>query len=127
MTELLEFTGPKGIVLLFLGGAGGLVAVASLVLATFTWTFRPALAMAGISIGFGGVAFLLGLSWRSLDRYETLGALGHVAAADRPMVLEAVLRESEANVTLGAMMAIPLVLIACGTIGASFARTRASR
>lgn len=123
MIELLQFTGPKGYLLLLLGGLGAASAVGSLALAGLSRNFRPSLMLAGLTLGLGVSAMLMGVIGRSNDVRSMYSAVAHVNPADRQMILEGGKREAQANVTLGTMVSLPLVLLALGAIGLSFART----
>ena len=123
MTELLMFTGPKGYLLLLIGGMGAASALGALGLAALTRSFRPAMLLAGVTLGLGCSAMLLGLIGRTSDLKSSYRAVSHVNPADRETILEVSKSEAKANVTLGTYVALPLVLLALGAMGLGFART----
>lgn len=127
MIELLEFTGPKGYLLLFIGGSASLAAIGAVVLATLTRSFRPALILAGVALGLGVGSFVLSLINRTNDIKHLYKAVVYVASVDRVAIVAAGTLEAQANLTLGALVSVPVVLLSLAAIGAAFGRTGASR
>ena len=116
-------TGAKGYLLLLIGVMGAASALGALGLAGVTRSFRPAMLLAGVTLGLGCSAMLLGLIGRTSDLKSAYRAVAHVNPADRETILQASRSEAKANVTLGMYVSLPLVLLALGAMGLGFART----
>lgn len=127
MTELIEFTGAKGYLLLLIGVGGVLPALGALGLAAFTRAFRPALMLACLTLGLGVTAMLLGVTGRMMEVQGSFRAVAYANPADRATILAGSKQEAQANVTLGALVAVPLLLLSAGALGAAFARTGGAR
>ncbi len=122
MIELLQFTGPRGFLLLLIGGLGAASSLGALALAG-TSRFQSALLLAGVTLGLGCSAMLLGAIGKTKDMQSTYRAVAYASPADRETILQGSRHEAQANVTLGTYVFLPLVLLALGAIGLSFART----
>ena len=127
MRELLENTGATGLLLLLLGVGGGMLAVGALGLAAATRAFRPALLLAGLALGLSVAALLIGFGARTHGMQNAYRAVAYASPADRATIIAGSRLEAQANVTLGAMVALPLLLLSVGAIGAAFARTGGAR
>lgn len=127
MTELIEFAGAKAYVLLLLGMAGGVVGLAAVGLAAATRALRPALMLSGLSLAIGTAALVLGFWGRSSDRQLVFRAVAHVAPEDRAAILAGGNQEAQASLTLGGIVAGPLMLLSAAAIGAAFARSGGAR
>jgi hypothetical protein len=127
MRELIEFSGATGYLLLLMGVSGVMLALGAVGLAAFTRAFRPALMLAGLTLGIGVTALLLGFGARTRDMQTTYRAVAHANPADRATILAGSRHEAQANVTLGAMVSLPLLLLSFGAIGAAFGRTGGAR
>lgn len=127
MSELLEFSGSKGYLLLAMGVGGTLGALGALGLSVFTRAFRPALTLAGVTLGLGMATLLMGSFGRFMDVRTTYRAMAYADPDDRMRIFEGGKREAQASLTLGAMAGAPLVLLSLAAMGAAFARTGAPR
>lgn len=123
MRELLEFSGPTGYLVLMLGMFGVLPGLGALGLAGLTRGFRPALLLAGVTLGLGVGALLMGFIGRTASLKGSYRAVAHASPVDRSTILAAARSEAEASATLGLGAGIPLLLLAGCAMGAAFART----
>lgn len=127
MGQLIEVVGAKAYLLLFLGMGGAVAGLAALGLAAATRAFRPALMLSGLSLAVGTAALLIGLWGRVSDRQQVFRAVASADPIDRPAILAAGNAEAQASLTLGGLVASPLMLVSAAAIGAAFARTGAAR
>ena len=127
MGELIEVAGAKAYLMLFLGLGGAVAGLAAVGLAAATRAFRPALMLSGLSLAIGTAALLIGLWGRVSDRQSVFRAAAYADPIDRPALLTAGNDEAQASLTLGGLVASPLMLLSAAAIGAAFARTGAAR
>lgn len=123
MLKLFEFSGATGYLLAMLGMFGLVPAVGALGLAALTRSFRSALMLAGLTLGIGLAALLVGLAGRTSDLKGSFNAVAHAAPDDRLTILAGARQEAEASATLGMLVGVPLLLLSVGAMGAAFART----
>lgn len=123
MSELIQEAGAPGYLLLLLGFLGLPLGVGALAMSAVSRAFRPALVLAGLVLGLGLMSLTLSVSWRSSSRSSSMRAIAHAAPEDRSVIMAVAFAESNSVTTLGALVGLPMLLLAGGAFGAAFART----
>jgi len=124
--ELLRNAGPSGYLVALLG-LGGVVMLALTFAMLMASRARQALLFAGLVLGFGSAALLVGFAGRIAGRKEVFRAIAHVAADQREQLLALGFEEANAALTLGAGFGVPLLTLGAAAMALQFARAGGRR